>query len=78
MEKIIQVMSEIPKDKLLHCVYGMVVFTLVVGLVGTVVAAMVVTGVALVKEIADVKGSGFSWKDITATVVLPWLLVVVL
>lgn len=78
MEKIIQVMSKIPKDKLLHCVYGMVVFTLVVGLVGTVAAAMVVTGVALVKEIVDVKGSGFSWKDITATVVLPWLLVVVL
>ena len=71
-------MSKIPNDKLLHCVYGMIVFTLVVGLVGTVVAATAVTGVALVKEIADMKGSGFSWKDIAATIVLPWLLVVVL
>lgn len=41
-------------------------------------AAVVVTGVAIVKEVVDVNGTGFDLEDIVATIMLPWILVLVL
>lgn len=78
LQKLFDLLSKIQHDKLLHGFYGMVVFVLVVGLIGCVNAALVVTGVALLKEVLDIKGSGFDVKDIVATVGLPWVLVLVL
>lgn len=71
MDKLIETLSRIPQDKLLHSFYGVLVYSVVAILdVGLAMWAVVV--VALTKEVWDeYKYSRFDWIDIVATVALP-------
>lgn len=71
MEKILEVMKNIPNDKLLHSFYGVLIY-LIVSCVNPYAAIGIVIIVAIGKEVYDeYKYKGFDWKDIVATVLLP-------
>lgn len=72
-------MSSIPKDKLLHSFYGMVIFIITLVLSTKLIALGVVAIVAIVKEVYDQwRYKGADWKDVVATVLIPLLLVMVI
>lgn len=72
-------MSSIEHDKLLHSLYGTLVFALGLLVVSKWAALTLVVGVAINKEVYDQwKYGGFDWKDIVATALVPLLLVMVI
>ena len=74
MGKLIQLMSDIPKDKLLHSFYGVLIY-LVAALVSPMFGIIAVVIVAVAKEVYDeIKYGGFDWVDIVATVAVPMVL----
>lgn len=67
-------LSKIPKDKLLHSFYGTITY-IIVSCFSHDVAMLSVVVLAVSKEVYDDRiYSGFDWKDIVATTVLPILL----
>lgn len=67
-------MAKIPHDKLLHSFYGIVIY-LLLSLFSPIVAILTVIFVAIAKEIYDeIVFSGFDWKDIIATILIPMML----
>ena len=74
MGKLIQLMADIPKDKLLHSFYGVLIY-LVAAVVSPVFGVIAVVVIALAKEVSDeIRYGGFDWKDIVATVAIPMVL----
>lgn len=67
----IQLLASIPKDKLLHSFYGVLIYT-AVSLVDPVFAIVATLCVAIAREVWN--ESGFDWKDVGATVVVPAIL----
>lgn len=67
-------MADIPKDKLLHSFYGVLIY-LVAALVSPVFGVIAVVIIAIAKEVSDeIRYGGFDWKDIIATVAVPMVL----
>ena len=67
-------MADIPKDKLLHSFYGVLIY-LVAVLVSPMFGIIAVVIVAVAKEVYDeIKYGGFDWGDIVATVAIPMVL----
>ena len=67
-------MADIPKDKLLHNFYGVLIY-LVAALVSPMFGIIAVVVIAVAKEVCDeIKYGGFDWVDIVATVVVPMVL----
>ena len=67
-------MADIPKDKLLHNFYGVLIY-LVAALVSPMFGIIAVVVIAVAKEIYDeIKYGGFDWVDIVATVAVPMIL----
>lgn len=67
-------MSDIPKDKLLHSFYGVLIY-LVAALVSPMFGVIAVVVIAVAKEAYDeIKYGGFDWVDIVATVAIPMVL----
>lgn len=67
-------MADIPKDKLLHSFYGVLIY-LVAALVSPVFGVIAVVVIAIAKEVSDeIRYGGFDWKDIIATVAVPMVL----
>ena len=67
-------MADIPKDKLLHIFYGVLIY-LVAALVSPMFGVIAVVVIAVAKEVYDErKYGGFDWKDIIATVAIPMVL----
>ena len=67
-------MADIPKDKLLHIFYGVLIY-LVAALVSPMFGVIAVVVIAVAKEVYDeIKYGGFDWVDIIATVALPMAL----
>ena len=74
MGKLIQLMADIPKDKLLHIFYGVLIY-LVAALVSPMFGVIAVVVIAVAKEVYDeIKYGGFDWVDIVATVAIPMVL----
>ena len=74
MDKLVQLMADIPKDKLLHSFYGVLIY-LVAALVSPMFGAIAVVVIAIAKEVYDeIKYGGFDWVDIVATVAIPMVL----
>ena len=74
MGKLIQLMADIPKDKLLHSFYGVLIY-LVAALVSPVFGVIAVVVIAIAKEVYDeIKYGGFDLVDIVATVAIPMVL----
>ena len=74
MGKLIQLMADIPKDKLLHSFYGVLIY-LVAVLVSPMFGIIAVVVIAVAKEAYDeIRYGGFDWKDIIATVAVPMVL----
>ena len=74
MGKLIQLMADIPKDKLLHIFYGVLIY-LVAALVSPMFGVIAVVVIAVAKEAYDeIRYGGFDWKDIIATVAVPMVL----
>ena len=74
MVSILDKLSSIPKDKLLHSFYGTLVYT-IVALVDVTLAFGVTVLVAISKEVYDFRVNGeFSLMDIVATVGLALVL----
>lgn len=67
-------MVDIPKDKLLHSFYGVLIY-LVAALVNPMFGIIAVIVIAIAKEVYDeIKYGGFDWVDIVATVAIPMAL----
>ena len=67
-------MADIPKDKLLHSFYGVLIY-LVAVLASPMFGIIAVVIVAVAKEVYDeIKYGGFDWGDIVATVAIPMVL----
>ena len=67
-------MADIPKDKLLHSFYGVLIY-LVAALVSPMFGVIAVVVIAIAKEVYDeIKYGGFDWVDIVATVAIPMAL----
>ena len=67
-------MADIPKDKLLHSFYGVLIY-LVAALVSPMFGVIAVVVIAVAKEVYDeIKYGGFDWVDIVATVAIPMVL----
>ena len=67
-------LSKLPKDKLLHSFYGVLIY-LVAALVSPVFGIIAVVVIAVAKEVYDeIKYGGFDWVDIVATVAKPMVL----
>ena len=67
-------MTDIPKDKLLHSFYGVLIY-LVAALVNPMFGILAVIVIAIAKEVYDeIKYGGFDWVDIVATVAIPMAL----
>lgn len=74
MDKLIQLMVDIPKDKLLHGFYGVLIY-LVAALVSPMFGVIAVVVIAIAKEVSDeIRYGGFDWKDIIATAAVPMVL----
>ena len=74
MDKVIDWMSRIPKDKLLHSFYGVLIY-ITMSLINLELALWAVVIIAMVKEFYDeYKYGRFDYMDILATVILPYLL----
>lgn len=74
MDKIIDWMSRIPKDKLLHSFYGVLVYILM-SLVDLELALWTVVILAVAKECYDeYKYGRFDYVDILATIAIPYTL----
>lgn len=74
MGKLIQLIADIPKDKLLHNFYGVLIY-LVAALVSPVFGIIAVVVIAIAKEVYDeIKYGGVDWVDIVATVAIPMVL----
>ena len=67
-------MADIPKDKLLHSFYGVLIY-LVAALVSPLFGIIAVVVIAIAKEVYDeIKYGGFDLVDIVATVAIPMAL----
>ena len=67
-------MVAIPKDKLLHSFYGVLIY-LVAALVSPLFGIIAVVVIAIAKEVYDeIKYGGFDLVDIVATVAIPMAL----
>ena len=74
MGKLIQLIADIPKDKLLHNFYGVLIY-LVAALVSPVCGIIAAVVIAIAKEVYDeIKYGGVDWVDIVATVAIPMVL----
>ena len=74
MDKLVELMADIPKDKLLHSFYGVLIY-LVAALVSPMFGIIAVVVIAIAKEVSDeIRYGGFDWKDIVATVAIPMVL----
>lgn len=74
MDKVINWMSQIPKDKLLHSFYGVLVY-IGMSLVNLELALWSVVILAMVKEFYDeYKYGKFDYVDILYTVAIPCIL----
>lgn len=72
---LIKELSEIPNDKLLHNFYGTCIY-LLCSFINPLFAIGVVALGAVAKEIYDeFKYGGFDWKDIIATIAIPYAVV---
>jgi hypothetical protein len=72
MEKLIEKMSKIPHDKLLHSFYGMLIWILASSF-DMYIGICVVVGVAVIREVLNKK---FDVMDIIWTIALPSILFV--
>lgn len=67
-------MADIPKDKLLHSFYGVLIY-LVAALVSPMFGVIAVVVIAIAKEVYDeIKYGGFDWVDVVVTVAVPMVL----
>ena len=57
----------IPHDKANHFIYGLLITAAILFLYGLVSAISVCVLLAVSKEIYDISGSGFNWKDLLVT-----------
>lgn len=74
MEKIFQIMSDIPKDKLLHNLYGTLIY-LLFSVFDENFSILYVIAIAVLKEVYDeYRYNGFDSYDILATIAIPLLL----
>lgn len=74
MLKILNKMSNIPKDKLLHSFYGMLLFLIGWVLINIYFGLLFTIVIAIIKEVYDeIKYKGFSFYDLIATILLPIL-----
>lgn len=77
INKLLGVLSSIPNDKLLHNFYGSLIFVLLLAVLPVLHAFYVVCTIAVLKEIFDqYKYKGFDYKDIIATIFIPFLFVI--
>lgn len=76
MDKVVEWMGMIPKDKLLHSFYGVLLYS-VLAFFGSELAIVTVIVVALLKEVWDeYSHRSADFVDVIATVVLPLVLYV--
>jgi len=74
MGKLIQLMADLPKDKLLHSFYGVLIY-LVAALVSPLFGIIAVVVIAIAKEIYDeLDYGGLNYGDIAMTVLIPTIL----
>jgi len=75
MEKLYKLMN-IPHDKALHALYGLVAYSFMVLVIPSAIAFGLVLLVALVKEVADNQVSYHTsdYKDFIATTIVPFIL----
>ena len=74
MDKLVELMADISKDKLLHSFYGVLIY-LVAALVSPMFGILAVIVAAIAKEVYDeIKYGGSDWVDIAATVGIPTVL----
>lgn len=74
MDKVINWMSQIPKDKLLHSFYGVLIY-IGMSLVNLELALWSVVILAMAKEFYDeYKYGKFDYMDILYTVTIPYIL----
>ena len=74
MDKLVELMADIPKDKLLHSFYGVLIY-LVAAVVSPMFGIIAVVVISVAKEVYDeIKYGGFDWVDIVATVAIPMIL----
>jgi hypothetical protein len=74
MKKLLTILANIPKDKLLHSFYGTLVYALSL-LINPVFAISATIFIAVAKEVYDEFAyGGFDFKDILFTVLIPALL----
>lgn len=74
MDKVIDWMSRIPKDKLLHSFYGVLIY-ISMSLINLELALWAVVIIAIVKEFYDeYMYGGFDYVDILYTVAIPCIL----
>ena len=67
-------MADIPKDKLLHNFYGVLIY-LVAAVVSPMFGIIAVVVIAIAKEVYDeIKYCGFDWVDVVVTVAIPMVL----
>ena len=74
MSKVLNYLTNIPHDKLLHSFYGTLMY-LPISYVDSFIALGIVAVIALSKEILDEKDyGGFDLSDIIATMLIPTLI----
>lgn len=71
LKNLFKLLASIPKDKLLHSFYGVLIYA-IVSFVDPGFAIVTTACVAVAREVWN--ETGFDWKDIGATVVIPIIL----
>lgn len=74
IKRILDFLSKIPNDKLLHSFYGTLVFVVSYYIFYIEIALAIVIVVAFVKEVLDIWLSKFCYKDFIYTIIFPCLI----
>lgn len=74
IKRILDFLSKIPNDKLLHSFYGTLIFVVSYYIFNIEIALAIVIVVAFGKEVLDIWLSKFCYKDFIYTVLVPCLI----